>query len=211
MKSDTINVKSDNGIDDILHQADKFSRHCSLKSKDSLKLRLLAEEAFLMLRGITEDMEAKIWFEVKNDCCFIKISAVTKMSRSKHDELLSVSSSGINTLARGITGKIREVIQLAFMAPGDLEKCAILNYGLVPIDAELAQANPSLAYHMIENNFWSLKRYKEGVFNEKDNADNEIAMDELEKSIVANLADDVSVGIDNGRVEVTISRKLENR
>ena len=53
------------------------------------------------------------------------------------------------------------------------------------------------------SNAWSLSTYKQGAKNKTE------AWDELEKSIIANMADDVIVGIIGGKVEITIKKSFE--
>ena len=56
---------------------------------------------------------------------------------------------------------------------------------------------------------WSMQKYQRGLESMKqDNVEPEEAWDELEKSIVANIADDVLVGIKNNTVELIIKKKL---
>ncbi len=53
---------------------------------------------------------------------------------------------------------------------------------------------------------WSMQKYKQGVEAEKNNEPD--AWDELEKSIIANIADDVSVGVLRDKVTLTVSKKF---
>ena len=72
----------------------------------------------------------------------------------------------------------------------------ILDYGtLGMVDGGMSQALYS----------WSMQKYKEGVAGTKtgDKAAAE-AWDELEKSVIANIADEVRVGVRKGSVELVI-------
>ncbi|MCR5791293.1 MAG: hypothetical protein K6G83_15525 [Lachnospiraceae bacterium] len=211
MVTDRISLKNgENKMEQVLKEAERLSDYEKYLPKDAMRLRLLAEESIGMVRGITETLDAELWFEGDQEFCRVCVEGDTEMSRSKFDELMSMSFTGKNTLAKGLMGKINEVIQLTFMAPGDLSKCAILNYGL--LEPEGVMANPEMAFQTLQNNLWSLKQYRESLFDEKDSdADNAAAWDELEKSIVGNLADDVQIGINHGRVAVTIIRRLEHK
>ena len=56
---------------------------------------------------------------------------------------------------------------------------------------------------------WSLSRYKTSVTEDRDTKkEAEEAWDELEKSIIANIADDVIVGIKDNYVTLTVVKKL---
>ena len=54
---------------------------------------------------------------------------------------------------------------------------------------------------------WSLEKYKAASAS----APSEDGWDELEKSIVANLADDVIVHVKNKKAEIIVCKKFENR
>ena len=56
------------------------------------------------------------------------------------------------------------------------------------------------------SNHWSLSNY---YFTVKKNDNDLENWDELEKSIIANLTDDVTVGINGDNVEMVISKKWE--
>ena len=52
------------------------------------------------------------------------------------------------------------------------------------------------------NDTWTLNRYKDSV------RDSEESWDELEKSIIANLADDVAVSVKGNKVEILITKNF---
>ena len=56
---------------------------------------------------------------------------------------------------------------------------------------------------------WSLLQYKSMVEQEKQHKQSSEAWDELEKSIVANIADDVKVGVRGDIVEMTIIKRFD--
>ena len=56
---------------------------------------------------------------------------------------------------------------------------------------------------------WTLTQYRTAVVNENENNEYSQEWDELERSIIANLADDVSVGIKGDKVEIIITKKYE--
>ena len=56
---------------------------------------------------------------------------------------------------------------------------------------------------------WSLGNYRHALKEKvRDDATAETALDELEKSIVANLADEVIIGIKDSRVKLVISKQF---
>ena len=60
------------------------------------------------------------------------------------------------------------------------------------------------------NNVWSLSRYRSQIAEKKsesEEVDND--WDELERSIIANLADDVTVGIKDDNVYMVITKEIK--
>ena len=80
--------------------ADQFIKDQGLTGKNAIHLRLLAEEAIGMVRAMTNDYRALFWMEREADKFNVKLLAKTPMSIEKKEELLSVSSSGKNSLAK---------------------------------------------------------------------------------------------------------------
>ena len=58
---------------------------------------------------------------------------------------------------------------------------------------------------------WSLLQYRSMVEKEKQQKKAEEAWDELEKSVVANIADDVRVGVRGDIVEMTIIKRYDKK
>ena len=70
----------------------------------------------------------------------------------------------------------------------------------------MSMGSPSV-YRSGDTYAWTLKRYMSQVrSNQAQDEETAEAWDELEKSIVANLADDVSVKIEGSNVEIAITK-----
>ena len=82
------------------------------------------------------------------------------------------------------------------LEPRDAQSAPVSSFGLMG-----ALGNPSSQGTSI----WSLSEYKENV-KSGENASEK--WDELERSIVASIADDISVGIIGNMVEMTISKRF---
>lgn len=180
---------------------DEFLSLQNLDRKKEIHLRLLAEEAVGMVKAMTGDFEALFWMEQEDGEYKVKLTVKTDMDREKKEELLSLSTSGDNTAAKGIMGKIREIIENS----------------LLDLDSALRQqsqygGNNGYTYvgmGMLEDApVWSLNSYREALEDksDKDDTDGE-AWDELERSIVASLAKDVTIGIKNNLVDMTITAR----
>ena len=180
---------------------DEFLSIQNLDRKKAIHLRLLAEEAVGMVKAMTGDFEALFWMEQEDGEYKVKLTVKTDMDREKKEELLSLSTSGDNTAAKGVMGKIREIVENS----------------LLDLDSALRQqskfgGNNGYTYvgmGMLEDApVWSLNSYREALEDksDKDDTDDE-AWDELERSIVASLAKDVTIGIKNNLVDMTITAR----
>ena len=128
------------------------------------------------------------------------------MSIDLRDELISVSKSGKNAAAKGIMGKIRAVAETMLLAafdpdlapmaaPGEFYDYHGYNMGFGYIAPEM-EAELGCIYT------WSLFNYKTAVEDKED----EYA--ELERSIVAKLADDIIVGVRGKNVEIVVKKSF---
>ncbi len=211
MQTDRIKVASDgSGREQALREAEKFAQYVGLGRKEGLQLRLLAEETLGMVSAITEEFQADFWIEnTEAGGCRIHLTAQTDMNYTKKKELVAVSSSGKNEAAKGFMGKIRELIENSLYSSAE-ELDNLSADGMGPMmytsmgmcDSDL-MVTDSMLY------LWSLERYRAAIDeNQEDSPEVEEAWDELEKSIVANIADDVRVSVSGSNVELVIEKQF---
>ena len=191
MKSDVIKVSSrEDRTDMVLDQAARMASVQKLSHKSALHLRLLSEEMMCMMRAIAGDVDGEFWIENKGPSYELHLRCNTFMDERKRKMLLGASSSGKNEANRGFMGKLR-----AFFEPTE---------DLPPF----CSFNPDGTY---SDMVWSMRSYqkmlRQCVDQNREGA--EEAWDELEKSVVSHLADDVRVGIRGTEVEMTVYRNLE--
>ena len=201
MKSEIITVTSQGiGINDALTMTEQSAKEQGLEKKPMLHLRLLAEELFGMLRSIVGEVEADFWIEAEDKRFELHMNSNMDLTREMRQQLLSASTSGANAAAKGVMGKIRDMIATALL-PREAGP-SMLSFGL------MAMGSPG--GYRAGNYVWSMKDYKEGVA-QKEPGDSEAAAawDELEKSIVANIADDVIVGIKGSDVSLTVYKSFQ--
>ena len=191
----------------VLAEVEKVASYNGLEDKKALRLRLLAEELCGMLPGLIENFSGEFWAE--NDGDNYELHAELKagdMSLELRDELISVSKAGKNAAATGIMGKIRAVAETMLLAAFDSELAPIsadeeyhdyngYNMGFGYIDPVLSD-KAGYVYS------WSLFNYKTAVYDKED----EYA--ELERSIVAKLADDIIVGVRGKNVEIVVKKSF---
>ena len=193
MKTDVITISSSGeNMEAALQQAEKTAAYKGLTGKNALHLRLLTEEMMGMMRSIAGNVEGKFWIEDEDGAYQLHLKVHTSMDEQKREKLLSASSSGINEASRGIMGKLR-----AFFEP--------------------AEDNPLFVTSMMSDGpeglndmNWSMYAYREQLerymTEQRDGAAE--AWDELEKSVVSHVADDVKVSIRGRDVEMIICKKM---
>ncbi|MBQ1377670.1 MAG: hypothetical protein IIY77_06840 [Lachnospiraceae bacterium] len=193
MKSDVIIVSNKNDqIEQALVLAEKVAQYKELPAKGVLRLRLLTEEVMSLVRAITGDFEGKFWIEDEDNEFQLHLQTLAMIDPDQKKLLISVASSGKNEAAKGLLGKIQ-----VFFEPLNSVSFAM---DMMALDA-------SDEYSSV---FWSMRSYEEELYSsvqaKKEGSDE--AWDELEKSVIAALADDVKVGVTGNRVEMTVFVKL---
>ena len=191
MKSDVILVSSkEDRTDLVLEMTDRVADYCSLSDKNARYLRLLAEEMMGMMRAITGDVNGEFWIETKSGGQFeLHLSATTQMDPLKRSRLLAASTSGMNEANRGFMGKIR-----AFFEPVE-DLPLVLDMGP---EGTVSSLN------------WSMQAYQQRIkeYVDESRAGASQAWDELERSVVAHVADEVKVRIEGFSVEMTVYKKM---
>ena len=197
MKTDVISVSSrGNRMESALLQADKVAAYKGLSARNALHLRLLAEEALGLMRSITGETDGLFWIEDRNDEYELHLQVQTALSEDKRARLLSVSNSGKNESAKGLMGRLRAFFD--WDSDEDTAACSSLY-----LPDMLESSSPMLDWE------WSMQRYETALKAEKqDSPAAQEAWDELEKSVVKHVADDVRVAIRGGTVEMIIIKKL---
>ena len=181
-----------------LAQVEKVAAYKGLSEKSTLHLRLLAEEMMGLMRSLTGETEGRFWIEDAENVYSLHLQVLTRMTSVKREQLLAASSSGRNESARGLMGRLRDF----FDRSADEDLAAFTSPALLPGGFE--HTTPTLDWE------WSMIRYEDSLsaqIRQNDSAAKE-AWDELEKSVVAHVADDVKVAISGGQVELTIIKKL---
>lgn len=193
MKTEEIVVSSKGeGMSAALAQADRIAEQLGLADKDALHLRLLVEETMNLIRSVIGQLEGRFWIEASDGAYRLHLKTVTLMDAEQRAQLLSASTSGKNQAHRGIMGKIR-----AFFEP-------------MPIDDTPAYLADTIVTNGENGELtWSLDAYRERLSKSKDTAgEAQEEWDELEKSVISHVADNVQVSIRGYDVEMVILKKL---
>lgn len=196
MKSDVCKLtNSVSDLNDVFVQVEKSSVYAGLDLKQSQRLRLLSEELVDMLPELLSYASGDFWVEAEGSSFELHVSLVPeKLSSDVRDKLLSVSSTGKNSAAVGILNKIRIAAEILISDYAEASAAA-------PINLDFFNMGISQDYGLYTS-AWTLNSYRQEA--KKNNED----WDELEKSIIANLADDVLVGIKGNRVDIVAKKKF---
>ena len=196
MKSESIVISTNEGnIDKVLEVVEAFSK--DLDHKAALRIRLLAEETMNLIRSITGEMDAEFFLERDDDQVRLHLNTNTIMFAAKRKELMEISSSKENAAAKGFMGKIREVFELA-MLPKDERSARESRIGMMGL------VDPT-ALSATSSETWKMSNYKNSV--EEMDQDTEFAQEarnELERSILGNIAKEVEISIIGDDVKMTI-------
>ena len=199
MKTDVVVVSTNGaGMEEALNQAEKIGEYKNLSSKSTLHLRLLAEELMGLMRSITGEKSGQFWIEDDAGTYMLHLLVDTRMNTVKREKLLNTSTSGKNAYAKGIMGRLRDF----FDRNADQDVVAFTN----PIMMSGVYDNAQDILHDVE---WSMVKYREDIYSTKDeNAEHAAAWDELEKSVITHVADEIKVFIHNQQAEMVVYKKL---
>ena len=209
MQTDRIDVNSNGeGRDRALDEASKFASYIGLNEKDSLTIRLLAEETFGMFTAITEEFTAEYWLENEDGVCRIHLEATTDMDLEKKRDLIDVASDRKNSAYRGFLGSIWESIQNGLYRYNDVERTA-MKYGAADDLMMGGLESSGLDVTTVSTFNWSLVDYRsnDGAVGNCDESARE-AWDELEKTVIAKIADDVRVAVRGNNVSLIVEKKF---
>ena len=192
--------KSDQ-VSEAMELTEQFIEKFGLKGKKAIHLRLLVEETLGMAKAMMNDYQAMIHIEGDDKGCRICLTAKTIMDAAKKSGLLGVSSSGKNAAVKGFMSKL-----------GDIIENGILNYDeVMRMQQEYGGTSPDLfglgmgaSPGMDSACIWTLESYRDSLEGKRDETEVSEAWDELEKSIVASIAKNVTVGIKKDRVDMVI-------
>ena len=193
--------KIDKGTKDlgpILRECEKVAVYNELTHKQEMHLRLLCEEIDGMLPNIIDNFDGDFWIDFEDGLCKINVSIkFDEFSSVQKEELIKVSKNKKNSAAVGIKGKIRSVLEDFFM---DQEAFAAFAVPHSEAYMSIRTGIDAMDY----SSYWSLEQYRRSV-DKKEKAE---AWDEIEKSVIASLADDVIVGVKGKKADIIVVKKF---
>ena len=189
--------KGTRDLDAILKESERVAEYNGLSHKQSLQLRLLCEEIDGMLPNIINDFDGELWIDFEDGVCNVNVSInIPEFNADKKEELIGIAKNKKNSAAVGIVGKIRDAIENVIL---DEERMGMMassagSFGLGTGYSE----GVNYAY------LWRLEEYRDSVKKEEQAE----AWDELEKSVIASVADDVIVGVKGRQAKIIIVKKF---
>jgi len=211
MQTDKVRLSGDHeGRREALKQVEKFSAYLDLSKKETMRIQLLAEETLGMVETIAGSFVADFYLESTEDSkCRIHLMARTEMDSQKKQELIAASSKKQNSARKGFMGKIRDIIENGLYSVDEVGALQTEYGGGSLMYANMGMMDPEMLSAQSAVYAWSLKHYKDSLEREPGKKEEvSEAWDELEKSIVASIADDVSVSVRGDMVELTIEKKM---
>ena len=202
MKTEIVDISANGkGIDKALDITERTGAFAGLDKENSLRLRLLSEELIGFFRSFTDELDGTFYLTVTDGSVEIHLATDINMDIKTRNEILSVASTGKNAAAKGIMGKIREMVANITL-PDDPESRAKTDQAI-----GLMQLGSQIGAHSGDYS-WAMSSYLASVNNEENAAPEDEDADGLEKSIVERFADDVTVHIVGSKVEVTVLKRF---
>ena len=192
MKSNICKIeKGTKDLSAIFRECEKVAVYNELDHKQTMHLRLLCEELDGMLPEIVGDFDGDLWFDFRDGVCRLNVSIeLAEINLKNKDQLLDVAKNKKNASAVGIVGKIRSGLENFFLNEDIADGFAVSSF---------------YSYQDVDDSFsWSLEQYRKAVRSEKKTE----AWDELEKSVIASVADDVIIGVKGKHADIVIIKKF---
>ena len=187
--------KGTRDLDAILRESERVAEYNGLSHKQALQLRLLCEEIDGMLPNIIDDFDGELWIDFEDGVCKVNISIqIPEFNIEKKEELIGIAKNKKNSAAVGIVGKIRNAIENFFLDDARIGALSTGSFGLG------TGYSDGVDYSYL----WRLEEYRNSVKKEEQAE----AWDELEKSVIASVADDVIVGVKGKQANIIIVKKI---
>ena len=197
MKSNVCRIeKGTRDLAAILEESERVATYNGFTHKQTLQLRLLCEEIDGMLPNIIDDFEGDLWIEYDEGVCKVNVAIeIPEFNLDKKEDLIAIAKNKKNAAAFGIVGKIRSAIEKFFLDEAPIG-CFDASFG--------AFYEAGYSGYVDYSCLWTLEQYRNQVQKEEQSEE----WDELEKSVIASVADDVIVGVKGKRANIVIIKKF---
>jgi len=174
----------------------EFAEKNGICGKEYYHLGLLTEEMLSMANQILHVYDGELWVEGTAEGYKIILEAAV------HEK--DGGEAAPKASPEGFMAKIAEMMNCSYMFE-DIEEMPEELAGMLPDYMSYGIRKEQGAHAWAGS--WSLSAYRDNLRKQRgENPNAEPALDELEKSIVAHLADDVTIGIHGNRIRLVISK-----
>ena len=211
--SEIVHINSDlKGREEALAAADSFNRLNNVDRKYALHIRLITEELICLVHDIMKGFIGNLWLEKQDNrsgkLFRVCLSAQRAATPEQEEQLLALASSGQNENSMGLIGKIREAIRLNMLLStgGSIPK----EYSAEDKWYSLGQGEDSeeSTDEKVGEILWSLQSYRKSLSELNDGSSKED--EELNRSIIAQLSDNVKIWLTADTTEVIIEKLLKS-
>ena len=188
-----LNGKPDELIQ-ISKEIEKVADYNSLGRKQLIQLLLLAEELIGIQKGILGFTKGDFYIENIGREYRLCLHADIYTDVITQERFVEMSTKNENIATKGIRGKIKYVVNYLMNANSDV----LPDYDLFVSQSNYCNCDGIGNYDKI----WSLSDYKGGVSEKTE------IWDEMERSIVVNIADDLIVGAMSNYIDLIVVKKI---
>lgn len=182
----------DEDLKKVLKEVELAADYNQLAHKPSIQLRLLAEEMIGIEKGILGFVRGEFYMENERNEYKLYLEAQLNLEVSEREAFVNVSSSKSNEAYKGFKGKLLKVIDSMTGAN------AAADSGMSPLASGYLENEVITGFQSNSLDLWQLTRYEE------ESKDDREIWDEMEKSIVARLADEILIGFREGKLTMTV-------
>lgn len=165
----------------IPNEAEMIGRYSGLEKKYVRRLRLLSEEMICMLPQLLSYGSGSFWIESEGTRFNLYLSVLTDRSKHFPRGKPTVGTKSESEDKRGSGSIIARI-------------CAA-------IESMMSEKPKAAKKDSGSENIWSLKEFKRSLGHGESDRE---AWDELEKSIIANLSDDVVITMKSGKFDIVV-------
>ena len=193
---------------EAMDMAETFVKTLNLDEKTTLRMRLLSEEVIEMLKSMVDEFSGLFWLEADGEACRICIDGTADVDLAAEQKLISVSSDGKNASVKGFAAKLSQFVRHHKEYMEHLSGLMNLSGAINPEDyLYIGAMHPG---YDINEVVWTMNDYRSYLFGDEFYNDDQVTADreELEKSIIGSIADDVQVGVKDDRIKITVIKKI---
>lgn len=195
MKSNVIHINNNEDMAaEVLQEVEHAASYNQLDNKTTIMLRLLAEELIGLQKGILGFNRGEFFLDDEDGVYKLHLNAKLRLNLEEQERFVDIATNHKNDAYKGFTGKLRMMI--------DSYSAAQAAVPIEPTGMQFMESSAIIATAVDYDSIWTLNS-----FRDENEGDREI-WDELEKSILVSIADDIIVGTRADYVDITVIKKF---